>query len=85
VRTVRVHNVSEQARGLALERQIADLVDDDHRTALDPAQLLVERVSLLCRLEALHLLRGGEGDPIPRLAGLEREPDYQVGLTGPGE
>jgi hypothetical protein len=66
----------EQVGGLALERQVADLVDDDQRVALDPAQLLIQRVAVLGGLEPVDPLLGGrEGDAVAGLAGLDREGD----------
>ena len=37
----------EEVRGLALEREVADLVDDQQLVALQPPELLVQRVALL--------------------------------------
>jgi hypothetical protein len=37
----------EEVRGLSFEREVADLVDDQQLVALEPPELLVERVALL--------------------------------------
>jgi hypothetical protein len=53
--------------------------------ALEPAQLLVEGVSLLGRLEAVDPLLGGrEGDAVTRLARLELEGDGGVAFSRSG-
>jgi hypothetical protein len=73
----------EQVGGLAFERQVADLVDDDQRVALDAAQFVVQRVAVLRLLETVDpLLGGGERDAMPGLAGLDRQRDRQVRLAG---
>jgi hypothetical protein len=41
----------EQVGGLALERQVADLVDDEHVVVLEPEQLVLEPVAVLGVLE----------------------------------
>ena len=74
----------EQVGGLALEGQVTDLVDDDEPVALDPTQLGVERVRVLRGLKPVDPLLGGrERDPLPALAGLDRQRDRQVRLAGP--
>jgi hypothetical protein len=63
----------QQVCGLVLERQVADLVDDDQRVALDPLELVVQRVAVLGGFEAVDPLLGGrERDAVPGLAGLDR-------------
>src|SRR5439155_15420208 len=75
----------EQVGCLALEWQVADFVDDEQVVALEPAQLLLELVAVLGRLEpADPFLCGGEGDPVAVLAGLEGKRDREVGLAGAG-
>ena len=45
----------EQVRGLALEREVADLVDDQEAVALQAPQLGVERVAVLgCSRRSIH-------------------------------
>jgi hypothetical protein len=70
---------------VAFERQVADLVDDDQRVALDSAQFVVERVAVLGGLEPVDpLLGGGEGDAVPVLAGLDGQRDREMRLAGAG-
>ena len=49
----------EQVGGLALERKVADLVDDDQVVALDPSELRLELVTVLRLLQARDPLLGG--------------------------
>jgi hypothetical protein len=63
----------EQVGGLALQGEVADLVDDEQVVALQPAQLLLELVAVLRGFEAGDpFLRGGEGGAVAALAGLDR-------------
>ena len=48
----------EQVGGLALERQVADLVDDEQLVALEAAQLGLELVAVLGGLEARRPIPG---------------------------
>src|SRR6266508_5786303 len=55
----------ERVGGLALQGEVADLVDDEQVVAREPAQLLLELVAVLRGLEAADPLLGGrEGDPV---------------------
>jgi hypothetical protein len=75
----------EQVGGLAFQRQVADLVDDQQAVALQAPQLAVERVAVLSLLEPVDpLLRGRERDPVAGLACLDRQRDRQVRLAGAG-
>jgi hypothetical protein len=75
----------EQVGGLALEREIADLVDDQQPVAVQAAQFVVEAVAVLCLLEAVDPLLGGrEQGAVPGLAGLDGQGDREVGLAGAG-
>ena len=75
----------EQVGGLALEREVADLVDDQQLVALQASELLVEGVALLGFFEAADpLLGGGERDAVAVLAGLDPERDREVALAGAG-
>jgi hypothetical protein len=57
--------------GLALEGEVADLVDDQQLVALEPAQLGLELVAVLGGLQPRDPFLGGrEGDPETVLAGL---------------
>jgi len=68
----------EEVGGLALEREVADLVDDQELVALEAFEFVVEGVAVLGGLEAVDpLLGGGPRDAVPRLAGLERERDRE--------
>jgi hypothetical protein len=70
---------------LALEREVADLVDDQQLVALEPFEFLVEGVALLGFFEARDpLLGGGERDPVAALAGLDPQGDPEVSFAGPG-
>src|SRR5204862_7556673 len=75
----------EQVGGLAFEREVADLVDDEQVVALEAAQLLLELVAILRLLQARDpLLSGRESDSVAVLAGLESERDREVRLAGAG-
>ena len=75
----------EQVGGLAFEREVADLVDDQQRVAFEPSQFVVEGVAVLGCVEAVDPLLGGrERDAMAVLAGLDRQGDRQVCLAGPG-
>src|SRR5206468_9466180 len=75
----------EQVGGLALQGEVADLVDDQEVVALEPAQLLLELVVVLGGLEARDpFLGGGEGDAVAALAGFERERDREMTFAGAG-
>jgi hypothetical protein len=59
----------EQVGGLPLERQVADLVNDEQVVALQVPELLLELVAVLRLLKPGDpLLGGGEGDPVTVLA-----------------
>jgi hypothetical protein len=49
----------EQVGGLAFEREVADLVDDEQLVALEAAELGLELVAVLRGLEARDPLLGG--------------------------
>jgi hypothetical protein len=49
----------EQIGGLAFERQVADYVDDEQLVALEASEFVIQRVAVLCLLEAVDLLLGG--------------------------
>jgi hypothetical protein len=67
------------------QRQVADLVDDDQRVALDAPQLVVQRVAVLGGLEPVDpLLGGGERDAIAGVAGLDAQGDGEVRLARAG-
>ena len=75
----------QQVRGLAFEREVADLVDDQQLVALQAPELLVEGVALLGFLEAADPLLGGrERDAVAVLAGPDPQRDREMALAGPG-
>jgi hypothetical protein len=75
----------QQVGRLALERQVADLVDDEQVVALEAAQLALELVSVLRRLEPGDpFLGSGEGDAVALLAGPDRECDREMRFPVPG-
>src|SRR6266542_3263994 len=75
----------EEVGRAALERQVADLVDDEQVVALETPELGLELVAVLRLLEPGDpFLRRGEGDAVAALAGLERERDRQMTLAGAG-
>ncbi len=75
----------QQVRGLALEREVADLVDDEQPVAVQAPQFVVEAVAVLGLFEAVDPLLGGrEQRPVPGLAGLDRERGGEVRLAGAG-
>ena len=68
----------EQVGGLAFQRQVADLVDDEQVVALDASQFVVQGVAVLGGVEAVDPLLGGrERDAVPGLAGLDRQGDRE--------
>ncbi len=80
----RGHQLEEQVGGLRLKRDVADLVDDEQRVAAQPDQLLLQPAALVGLGEPCHPLRGGGKQyPMPGLTCPDRDPDRQMGLTGP--
>ena len=66
------HEGEEQVGCLALQWQVADLVDHDEVVALQAAQLVFEPIVVLGVLEpADPFLGGGERDPIAVVAGVD--------------
>jgi hypothetical protein len=75
----------EEVVGLAFEREVADLVDDQEVVALEAAQLLLELVAVLGGLQTADPFLGGrEGDAVSAFAGFQRERDREVGFAGAG-
>src|SRR3954454_6989143 len=75
--------LEEQVRRLGLERDVADLVDDQQRVAAEADQLWLQSAGGVGVGEAGDpLAGGGERDPVPGLAGPDGQPDGQVGLAG---
>ena len=79
------HELEEQVRGFGLEGDVADLVDDDQRVAAQPGEFGLQPSVVVGVGEAGDPLGGGvEQDPVPGLAGPDRQTGRQVGLAGPG-
>jgi DNA invertase Pin-like site-specific DNA recombinase len=77
--------LEEQVRGLGLERDVAHLVDDQDGVAAQPGELGLQPSGVVGVGEPGDPLRGGgEGDPVPGLAGADRQPGGQVRLSGAG-
>jgi len=77
------HQLEEQVRGLGLERDIADFVDDEQRDAAELDQLVLEPAGVVGFGEARDPLGGsGEGDPMTGLACPDTQPDGQMGFAG---
>jgi len=75
--------LEEQVGRLRLERDVADLVDDDERVAAEAGELGLQAAVAVGVGEAGDLFRRGrEQDAVPALAGPDREPGGQVGLAG---
>src|SRR6185312_897199 len=73
--------LEEQVGGFGLERDVADLVDDQQRVAAQPDELGLQPTGVVGLGEAGDPFRsGGEQDPVPGLAG----PDRQWVLPVPG-
>jgi hypothetical protein len=74
----------EVGRG-SLERQVADLVDDEQVVALEAPELRLKLVAVLRALEPRDsLLRRGECHPVALLARLHPERDARCVLPVPG-
>ena len=77
--------LEEQVRGFGFERDVADLVDDEQRVAAEPDELGLQPAGVVGVGEPGDPLGGGgEQDPVPGLAGPDRQPDREVGLAGAG-
>ena len=74
-----------QVRGLGVERDVADLVDDQQRDPLQLVELGVEAAVALRVGEQRDPFGGGaERDAVPGQAGADAERDREVGLAGAG-
>ena len=75
--------LEEQVGGFGFEGDVADLVDDEQRVAAQPGELVLEAAGVVGVGEPGDPFGGGgEQDPVPGLAGADRQPDRQVGLAG---
>ena len=74
-----------QVRGLGVERDVADLVDDQQRDPLQPVELVVEAALALGVGQQRDPFGGGaERDAVAGQAGADPERDRQVRLAGAG-
>ena len=70
---------------MRVERDVADLVDDQQRDALEPVELVVEAALALGVGEQRDPFgRGAERDALAGEAGADPERDREVGLAGAG-
>ena len=70
---------------MGVERDVADLVDDEQRDALEPVELVVEAAVALRVGEQGDPFGGGaERDAVAGQAGADAERDRQVRLAGAG-
>jgi hypothetical protein len=71
--------------GVRVERDVADLVDDQQRDALEAVELLVEAaLALGVGQQRDPFGRGSEHDAMPGKAGADPQGDREVCLAGPG-
>src|SRR6266702_7025882 len=79
------YQLEEQVGGLGLERDVSHFVDYHERVAAQPGQLGLQPPAVVSLGQPGDPPGGGgEGDPVPGLAGADRQPDRQVGLAGAG-
>ena len=77
--------LEEQVRRFGFERDVADFVDDQAGVAAEPDQLVLEPAGVVGVGEPVDPLGGGgEQDPVPGLAGADRQAGREVGLPVPG-
>ena len=77
--------MEEQVGGFGFEGDVADLVDDEQRVAAEPDELGLQPAGVVGVGEPGDPFGGGgEQDPVPGLAGADRQPDREVGLAGAG-
>jgi site-specific DNA recombinase len=81
----RGHQLEEQVGSLGLERDVADLVDDEQRVAAQPDEFLLEPAAVVGFGQSGRPFGGGgEQHPVAGLAGADRDTDGQVGFTSAG-
>jgi site-specific DNA recombinase len=79
------HQLEEQVGGLALERDVADLVDDDQREASEASQFVLEFAGVVGGAETVDPFGGaGERHAMAGQAGPDPQRDGQVALAGAG-
>ena len=77
--------LEEQVRGFGFERDVADLVDDEQRVAAEADEFGLQPAGVVGVGEPCDPVGGGgEQDPVPGLAGPDRQADGEVGLAGAG-
>jgi len=77
--------LEEQVGGLGFEGDVADLVDDQHRVAAKPDELVLKPADVVGVGEPGDpLAGGGELEAVAGLAGADRQAGGQVGLAGAG-
>ena len=77
--------LEEQVRGVLLERDVADLVDDDQSVAAQPDEFLGQPPALVGRLEPGDPVDGGgEQHPVAELGGRDARAGREVGFAGAG-
>ena len=77
--------LEEQVRGFRFEGDVADLIDDQQRVTAEADQFRLQvAVVVGCGESVDPFAGGGEQDPVPGLAGPDREAGRQVGLAGAG-
>ena len=79
------HQLEEQVCGFGFEGDVADLVDHQQGDSGQLGQFGLESAGMVGLGEVGDPLgRGGEVNPVPGLAGPDRQADGQVGLAGAG-
>ena len=77
------HQLEEQVGSLGLERDVADLVDDQERVTAQPDEFLLQPAAVVSFGQPGHPFRSsGEQHPVAGLAGADRDTDRQVGFAG---
>ncbi len=77
--------LEEQVRGVRIEREVADLVDDQEPVAAESFEFLLESSRVVCGLEPCDPAGGGvEQDRVAGVAGFDAEPDREVGFADAG-
>ena len=77
--------LEEQIRGVLIEWDVADLVNDQDAVAAEPLQFRVEFPPRVSLLEAVDPPDSGiKKDPVAGLGGLDAETDREVRFPGPG-
>jgi site-specific DNA recombinase len=79
------HELEEQVGGFALERDVADFVNDHERVAAEADEFGLESSGVMSGAEPVDPLGGGgEGDAMPGQAGPDPQSDREVTFAGAG-